>query len=151
MSGVTCLMYESYDENVWHLFFGCNYAEEVWQEEGIWKILQGLQVQKHKVFAMIFCCIWRRCNENTWENHKKLVTAAVQMAKVVLIEWQQLHIKHSAPNAGKNVKWTKGATGEHNSSVNAAIFKANGFDTGMCIRNNRRIHKTSGGWCYWRS
>jgi len=74
------------------------------------------------------------------------------MAKVVLIEWQQLHIKHSAANAGKNVKWIKGATGEHKCSVNAEIFKANGFfDTGMCIRNDRRIHKSQDAvfWEFW--
>jgi hypothetical protein len=81
-----CVFCQSNFENDWHIFFGCEKAKEIWEEAGLWSIIDGLidtaegfvtlffqlllQLSQHQIINLVLglWCIWKRRNEKLWED-----------------------------------------------------------------------------------
>ncbi|KAK2434249.1 hypothetical protein QL285_019418 [Trifolium repens] len=117
----TCAHCQQNFENEWHLFFGCEKAQEIWEEAGLWYLIEGMfetadgfvslffklldLLSQHLVFQFVSAlwCIWKRRNQNIWEDIELQPSVSFQLARDVILQWQTAQTKKQEQNSAATI------------------------------------------------
>lgn len=104
-----CVMQDRLYKNDWHVYFGCDKLEVVWEvarlchiiKENLvvangfatlfFQLFEQLPHQQLLIFVMTLWCIWKRRNEKFWSDINTNPRMLVYMAHESLMKWQQAH------------------------------------------------------------
>jgi ribonuclease HI len=108
--GVTCptncASCDSQHEDLYHVFFACPFAIQVWNRTGLWgsiqhslnhndtavstifSLLQTLSAEFNQRLAAVFWSIWKHRNLRVWEDVMETGTMVVERAHNLIVDWQ---------------------------------------------------------------
>ncbi|KAK2404967.1 hypothetical protein QL285_054266 [Trifolium repens] len=117
----TCAHCQQNFENEWHIFFGCEKAQEIWEEAGLWYLIEGMfetadgfvslffklldLLSQHLVFQFVSAlwCIWKRRNQKIWEDMELQPSVSFQLARDVILQWQTAQTKKQEQNSAATI------------------------------------------------
>ena len=87
---LSCIFCNNAFENLWHLFLGCNFAQNCWQQAGLADTVnnmasnmdtyvQSLKDPMISKVMMILWSIWCECNERLWNRITRSNSSVVSM------------------------------------------------------------------------
>jgi hypothetical protein len=155
-----CSVCNEGDEDTLHVLFFCHKSIQCWQRVGLWDIvstclntnnsvaenifviLHRLNKDDQELFSVMVWSLWKRRNNQVWENIIELNQTVCERAKHLLIGWrnaQQVRSLINTPQPPPHpTRWIKPAYGKYKCNIDASFsLVLNKVGIGMCIRDNQ--------------
>jgi len=102
---ISCVNCDDGTEDLFHVFFYCSFAIQVWCLAGLWDavsraihstvsanevnfaLIHNLQAELRQRMAAILLSIWKHCNLKLWQNENVLCVHVVYRARHLMDEW----------------------------------------------------------------
>jgi hypothetical protein len=155
-----CSVCNEGDEDTLYVLFFCHKSIQCWQRVGLWDIvstclntnnsvaenifviLHRLNKDDQELFSVMVWSLWKRRNNQVWENITELNQTVCERAKHLLIGWRNAQQVRSLINTPQPppqpTRWIKPAYGRYKCNIDASFsLVLNKVGIGMCIRDNQ--------------
>ncbi|CAJ2637029.1 unnamed protein product [Trifolium pratense] len=158
-SPVQCAICNDAEEDILHVLFMCTTSRRCWQRAGLWNhvnaglntnnnidenlfsVLHRLDKDQQEFFSVMVWSIWKRRNNQVWDNITDSDQNVVARARHLITSWRDAQQIRSLTNTvqtdPQQMIWVKPSHGRYKCNVDASFSLAhNKVGIGMCIRDD---------------